>query len=239
MKKNREIGSYCPEPLSLEFSSDRRKIEVGWECFPEHREYRIAYRPQGAENWHEQRAYSSPAQLLGIRSGMTYECRVDGVCEDGSVSSTSIHTVVLPLEDTSRRHSCGVLPSIDLSNVSPLEVLLAEGAYAWRIVNSYSNLRKQPEILKVVSNLISNEKFHLSGLTLELLEGLIRGNHGAGAEALEKLLSGYETLVASSTKFENIGVMVTELNKGSPFAEGERWIQRHMLELPTEPNRRV
>ena len=112
--------------------------------------------------------------------------------------------------------------------------LKIEGAYAWRIVNSYADLRKNPKILEVVSNLLSDERFCSSGLTPELLEGLISGNHGAGATALEKLLSGYETLIASGTKFENIGAMITELNKGSSFAEGERWIQRYMVEHPDE-----
>ena len=117
--------------------------------------------------------------------------------------------------------------------------LKIEGAYAWRIVNSYADLRKNPKILEVVSNLLSDERFCSSGLTPELLEGLISGNHGVGATALEELLSGYKVLVASGTKFENIGAMIAEFKKGLNFAEGERWIQRYFLSHPEEFKGRV
>ena len=124
------IGSYCPSPLSLQLLPDRGNLEVSWESAPEHREYRVTYRLKDASNWHEQRAYSSPCQLFGVRSGQTYECKVDGVCEDGTVSSTLVQTVTLPSEDTSRQRNCGVLPPVDLSNTTPLEELY-EGDLFW------------------------------------------------------------------------------------------------------------
>ena len=124
------IGSYCPSPLSLQLLPDRGNLEVSWESAPEHREYRVTYRLKDASNWHEQRAYSSPCQLFGVRSGQTYECKVDGVCEDGTISSTLVHTVTLPSVDTSRQRNCGVLPPVDLSVTEPLEGLLP-GDFFW------------------------------------------------------------------------------------------------------------
>ena len=62
--------------------------------------------------------------FFGVRSGQTYECKVDGVCEDGTISSTLVHTVTLPSVDTSRQRNCGVLPPVDLSVTEPLEGLL-------------------------------------------------------------------------------------------------------------------
>ena len=62
--------------------------------------------------------------FFGVRSGETYECKVDGVCEDGTISSTLVHTVTLPSEDTSRQRNCGVLPPVDLSVTEPLEGVL-------------------------------------------------------------------------------------------------------------------
>ena len=127
----------------------------------------------------------------------------------------------------------------DLSSTPQLfdifgDELKIEGAYAWRVVNSYAELRKNPEILKAVNNLLSDEKFKSSNLQLELLGDLIWGNRGSGAAALVDLLSGYKTLVSSGTKFENLGAMIAEFNRGVNFAEGERWIQRYILEHPDE-----
>ena len=68
--------------------------------------------------------------FFGVRSGETYECKVDGVCEDGTISSTLVHTVTLPSEDTSRQRNCGVLPPVDLSVTEPLEGLLP-GDFFW------------------------------------------------------------------------------------------------------------
>ncbi len=68
--------------------------------------------------------------FFGVRSGETYECKVDGVCEDGTSSSTLVQTVTLPSEDTSRQRNCGVLPPVDLSNTTPLEELY-EGDLFW------------------------------------------------------------------------------------------------------------
>lgn len=55
-----------------------------------------------------------------------------------------------------------------------------------------------------------------------------------GTAALADLLPGYKTLVASGTKFENLGAVITEFNKGATFAEGECWIQCCILEHPEE-----
>lgn len=117
--------------------------------------------------------------------------------------------------------------------------LKSDGAYAWRIVHSYPDLRKSPVVLKAVSDLLSDGKFLSAGLTPDLLEKLISGNRGAGAGALADLLGGYKTLVSSGTRFENLGAMVSEFNKGANFAEGERWIQRYILGNPDEFKGRV
>ncbi len=124
------IGCYCPDPLALQSETKRGNITLTWKGAPEHGEYSIAYRLKGTDNWHEERAYSSPAQLFGIRPGQTYEYKVGGVCFDGGISYTSIQSVTLPSEDTSRQHSCGILPPVDLSNTAPLEELY-EGEMFW------------------------------------------------------------------------------------------------------------
>ncbi len=68
--------------------------------------------------------------FFGVRSGETYECKVDGVCEDGTISSTLVQTVTLPSVDTSRQRNCGVLPPVDLSVTEPLEGVLP-GDFFW------------------------------------------------------------------------------------------------------------
>ena len=99
---------------------------------------------------------------------------------------------------------------------------------AWLMVKAYSSLRKDFEILQQTGNLLKNSNLSSSGLTPEIIQKLITGNRGAGASGLADLLKGYNELVTSGTKLENIGAMIRLLDNGGNFAVGERWVQRYI-----------
>jgi hypothetical protein len=100
---------------------------------------------------------------------------------------------------------------------------------AWRLTDSYPVLRKSEDILNATKKLFTNPNFTQSGLTDDLLEQLIRGNRGVGAEELMQILKGYDELATSGARFEDIGKMIAEFNKGDNLAVGERWIQRYIV----------
>jgi hypothetical protein len=101
---------------------------------------------------------------------------------------------------------------------------------AWKLVNSYPAFRKSEDILNAAKKLLNNSNLSNSGLTDDLLEKLIHGNRGYGAEELQQLLKGYDELVTSGTKFENISQLIVDLEKeGTNFAVGARWVQKYIV----------
>jgi hypothetical protein len=105
---------------------------------------------------------------------------------------------------------------------------------AWRTVRSYSDLRKDANILESAKKLLTNSKLSQSGLNEDLLTRLVQGNRGAGAEELQQLLKGYDELVTSGTKFVNAEKMADELGKVGNFGVGERWIQKYIVNNVSE-----
>ena len=108
----------------------------------------------------------------------------------------------------------------------------AELVDAWKILDDagYAALKKNPANLEKVSSLLKNSKLVDAGLDEGMVSRLIKGNRNAGgsAAALDDLTKGLDDLVSSGTKFEDIGKLVTDLEKGGNFAEGAGWIQRYI-----------
>jgi hypothetical protein len=100
---------------------------------------------------------------------------------------------------------------------------------AWQLVSSYSKLRKSETILNAAKTLLNNSNLSQSKLTDALLEKLIHGNRGYTAVELEQLLIGYDELITSGTKFEDIGKLIADLDKGNNFAVGARWVQKYIV----------
>lgn len=94
----------------------------------------------------------------------------------------------------------------------------------------YAALKKNPASLERLSSLLKNPKLADAGLDESMVSRLIKGNKNAGgsAVALDDLTKGLDDLVSSGTKFEDIGKLVTDLEKGGNFAERAGWIQRHI-----------
>jgi hypothetical protein len=103
---------------------------------------------------------------------------------------------------------------------------------SWNVIHDagYASLRKSPESLQNVNALLRNSNLSTSGLTSEMISRLIKGNRNAGgaAAALDELTEGLSSLINSGTKFQDIGKLATDLEKGSNFAEGAGWIQRYI-----------
>lgn len=103
---------------------------------------------------------------------------------------------------------------------------------SWKVLDDagYAALKKNPASLEKLSSLLKNAKLADAGLDESMVSRLIKGNKNAGgsAAALDDLTKGLDDLVASGTKFEDIGKLVVDLEKGGNFAEGAGWIQRHI-----------
>ncbi|MEM6379172.1 MAG: hypothetical protein AAF705_13235, partial [Bacteroidota bacterium] len=103
---------------------------------------------------------------------------------------------------------------------------------SWRLLDDagYAALKKNPASLEKLSNLLKNPKLADAGLDENMVSRLIKGNKNAGgaAAALDDLTKGFDDLISSGIKFEDIGKLVTDLEKGGNFAEGAGWIQRHL-----------
>ncbi len=101
---------------------------------------------------------------------------------------------------------------------------------AWKTLDEtgYTALRKNPASLEKLNGLLKNPKLADSGLDENIISDLIRNNRGLGAAALDDITKGLDDLVASGTKFEDIGRLTGEFAKGGNFAKGARYIQRHI-----------
>lgn len=101
---------------------------------------------------------------------------------------------------------------------------------AWKVLDDvgYTALRKIPASLEKLSCLLKNPKLVQAGLDEGMVSRLIKGNRGQGAAALDDITKGLDDLVSSGAKFEDIGKLVGEFDKGGNFAKGARYIQRQI-----------
>jgi hypothetical protein len=120
------LEDYCPPPVGITAAYDKGIVTVQWAPETAHSEYVVAYRKkESLDEWLYARCLVPPARLTEVTLGKTYEYRVGAACGTNSIIYGQMLSFAVPATDTAYLANCGIAPTIDLSNKTPLESLAA------------------------------------------------------------------------------------------------------------------
>ena len=117
----------CEVPRFILAKSEGTSSEtIAWQTNPNHRQYQVQYRKQGAKGavWFEAETTGTTKTLIFLGPATTYEFRVGGRClPDGGFSFSAVNTFTTPSREEASEYNCGIPPEILITNQDPLEAL--------------------------------------------------------------------------------------------------------------------
>ena len=124
----------CEAPKFIVTESRSGKSErIVWEKASDHEDYNIQYRNKSAPNseWFDITTYNNQVILQQLEAATTYQYRVGGRCGTGKDSYTysSIYEFTTLEVNNSTTYSCGIRPSINITNKEPLSVLVVNDVF--------------------------------------------------------------------------------------------------------------
>ena len=127
----RYVGNCDPPQFILSEAQNSQVVDIAWQA-SDHLKYNIQYRKEGFSDadWFSQLAYNNTLTIRNLEPGVTYEFRVGGECTfNGGFAYSGIHEFIMPTESETAYYNCGVPPSIEITNQTPLPSLRQQDTF--------------------------------------------------------------------------------------------------------------